>query len=56
MLEKIEGKTRWGWQKMRGLESNTNSMDKFAQTPGDSEGRRSLVCYSPQGYKESDTT
>ena len=56
MLEKIEGKRRRGWQRMRGLESNTNSMDKFAQTPGDSEGQRSLVCYSPWGYKESDTT
>ena len=56
MLGRIEGKRRRGWQRMRGLESNTNSMDKFAQTPGDSEGQRSLVCYSPWGYKESDTT
>ena len=26
------------------------------QTPGDSEGRGSLMCYSPWGHKESDTT
>ena len=26
------------------------------QTLGDSEGQGSLVCYSPWGHKESDTT
>ena len=26
------------------------------QTPGDGEGQGSLVCCSPWGYKESDTT
>ena len=29
---------------------------EFKQTPGDSEGQRSLVCCSPWGCKESDTT
>ena len=29
---------------------------EFEQTPGDSEGQGSLVCYSPWGCKESDTT
>ena len=29
---------------------------EFEQTPGDSEGQRSLVCCSPWGHKESDTT
>ena len=29
---------------------------EFAQTLGDSEGQGSLVCYSPQGRRESDTT
>ena len=29
---------------------------EFEQTPGDSEGWRSLVCYSPWGCKESDMT
>ena len=29
---------------------------KFEQTPGDSEGQGNLVCCSPWGHKESDTT
>ena len=29
---------------------------EFEQTPGDSEGQGSLVCYSPWDLKESDTT
>ena len=29
---------------------------EFEQTPGDSEGQESLVCCSPWGHKESDTT
>ena len=29
---------------------------EFEQTPGDSEGQGSLVCCSPWGGKESDTT
>ena len=29
---------------------------EFDQTPGDSEGQGSLVCCSPWGRKESDTT
>ena len=29
---------------------------EFEQTPGDSEGQGSLVCFSPWGHKESDTT
>ena len=29
---------------------------KFEQTLGDSEGQRSLVCCSPWGHKELDTT
>ena len=29
---------------------------EFEQTLGDSEGQRSLVCCSPRGHKESDTT
>ena len=53
MLGKIEGKRR-GWQRMRcyhwlnGCESE--------QTPGDSEGQGSLMCCSPLGHKELDTT
>ena len=29
---------------------------EFEQAPGDSEGQRSLACYSPWGRKDSDTT
>ena len=29
---------------------------EFEQTPGDSGGQRSLVCCSPWGHKEWDTT
>ena len=29
---------------------------EFEQTPKDSDGQGSLVCYSPWGGKESDTT
>ena len=29
---------------------------EFEQTPGDREGQRSLVCCSPWGLKESNTT
>ena len=29
---------------------------RFEQTPRDGGGQRSLVCYSPWGHKESDTT
>ena len=29
---------------------------EFKQTPGDSEGQRSLACCSPRGHKESDRT
>jgi len=29
---------------------------EFGQTPGYSEGQQSLVCCSPWGLKESDTT
>ena len=41
---------------MRWLDGITDSMDEFEQTLGDSEGQGSLVCYSPWGCKESDTT
>ena len=56
MLGKIESKRRRGWQRMKSLDSVTDSMDEFQQTLGDSGGQRSLVYYSPWGFKESDTS
>ena len=53
MLGKIEGRRR-GWQRMRWLDGITNS--EFEQTLGDGERQESLVCCSPWGCKESDTT
>ena len=53
MLGKIEGRRRRGSQRMRwlGWHDQLN-----AQTLGHSEGQESLVCCSPWGCKESDTT
>ena len=56
MLRKIEGRRRRGQQRMRWLDSITDSADEFAQTLGDSEGQGSLACCSPWGHKGSDTT
>ena len=57
MLGKIEGKRRRGHQRMRWLDSITDAMDmdlsklqKIVKDGG------SLVCCSPWGHKESDTT
>ena len=56
MLANIEGGKRRGWQdEMVGWHHWRNE-HKFEQTPGDSEGQRSLVCCSRWGHKESDTT
>ena len=56
MLEKIEGRRRRGNQRMRWLDSITDSMDMSLSALGDSEGQRSLVYCSPWGCKESDVT
>ena len=55
MLGMIEGRRRTGLQRMRLLDGLTElNGHEFEQTPGDSEGKESLVCCSPWGYKESD--
>ena len=42
---------------MRRLDGITDSNgDEFEQTPGDSEGQESLVCYCSCGQKKSGTT
>ena len=53
MLEKIEGKSRRGWQMMRWLDGITDSME---QTQGDCEGQRSPACCSSWALKDLDTT
>ena len=56
MLGKIEGRRTRGWQdEMVGWHHRLN-WQEFEQTPGDSEGQRSLVCFSSWGRQESDTT
>ena len=57
ILGKIEGKRRRGQQRMRWLEDEmVRQHHQCEQTLGDSEGQRSLVCCSPWGHKELDTT
>ena len=56
MLAKTEGYKEKGRQRMRGLDSITDSMDMSLRTPGDSEGQGSLACCSPWSHKELDKT
>ena len=49
MLGNIEGRRRRAWQRMKWLDSITNSV-------GDSEGQGILACCSSWGPKESDMT
>ena len=52
MLGKTEGGKRRGWQRMRWLDGITDSMDmSFGKLQ-----QGGLVCCSPGGHKESDTT
>ena len=57
MLGKIEGKRKRGGaeNQMVGWHHQLNGHE-FEQTLGDGEGQGSLVCCSPWGHKESDTT
>ena len=57
MLGKILRQEKKGTteDKMVGWHYQFNGRE-FQQTPGDSEGEGSLVCCSPWGCKESDTT
>ena len=56
MLGKTEGRRRRGRQDELVREHHQLSGHEFEETPGDTEGKRSLVCCSPWGCKESDTT
>ena len=53
MLGKTEGKRRRGWQRMRWLNSISDSMDVFEQTPRDRGAWHTIV---HGGHKELDTT
>ena len=53
VLGKIEGRRRRGQQRMIWLDNQLKGHE-FEQTPG--EGQGSLVCCSPWGGKESETT
>ena len=57
MLGKIEGRRRRGQQRMRWLDGIIDSMDMSLSKLWEIvKGRGSLVCCSPWGHKESDTT
>ena len=56
MLGKTEGRRRKGQQRMRWLDSITDSMDMNLSRLGDNGEQRSLVGCSPWGREESDTT
>ena len=53
MLGKMEGRRIRGRQRMKRLDGITH---EFEQALGDSEGQESLVCCSPWGPKDLDTT
>ena len=56
MLQKIEGRGQGVTEdEMVGWHHRLNRLE-FEQALGDSEGQGSLVCCSPWGHKESDTT
>ena len=57
MLGKIEDRRRRGQQSMKWLDGHHQlNGNEFEQTLGDLEGQGSLMCCSPWGHKESDTT
>ena len=56
MLGKVEDKRKRGWQRMRWLDSNANSMDmNLSKLQEVVKGQGGLMCYSQWGCKVSDT-
>ena len=56
MLGQLEGRRRRGWQRMRWLDGTTDSMDMSLSKLRELVTQEGLVCWSPWGHKESDTT
>ena len=56
LLEKVEGRKRRAWRRMRWLDGIADSMDISLSKLGDGEGQGSLVCCSLWACKELDTT
>ena len=56
MLGKTEGRGRRGGQRMRWLDGITDLTDMNLSKLWIDDGQGSLVCCSPWGCKESDTT
>ena len=56
MLGKMEGRRRREQEKMRWLDSITDSMAMSLSKLGVGDGQGGLVCCSPWGCKEWDTT
>ena len=56
MLGKIEGRRIGGQQRMRFLDGITDLMGMSLSKLRVGDGQGALVCCSPWGHKESDTT
>ena len=56
MLGKTEGRRRRGGQRMRWLDGITDLMGLSLSKLWDGDGQGSLVCFSPWGCKDLDTT
>ena len=56
MLVKVEGRRRWGRQRVSWLDGITDPMDMSLSNVRECKEQESLACYSPWSQKELDTT